>query len=259
MAKNSIVFETEDSVATIRMNRPEVLNALDENTVRQLRRIIECIRRDNRLRVVVITGTGKAFVAGADIKWMKNKGALRIREFLQLGQETFKAIESLEKPVIAAVNGYALGGGCELALACDIRIASDNARFGQPEINFGIMPGWGATQRLARSIGACRTKEMILLGDTIDAVEAERIGLINKVVSSEKLYPVTKELACKLTTKPPVAIRLAKAAINKASETNLNTGLEYEAELCSMLFTTKDQKEGMAAFIQKRKPSFRGR
>jgi len=259
MRLKNIVMEKKDSVATIVISRPEVLNALDKETILELQKAVEDVRDDENVKVVVITGVGRAFIAGADVAWMRDRSPLEMREFLQLVQSVFNGIENLEKPVIAAINGYALGGGCELAMACDIRIASEDARFGQLEINLGIMPGGGGTQRLPRLVGVGRAKELILTGDMIDAKEAERVGLVNKVVLPDKLESATKELASKLAMKGQVAIKFIKDAINKGLKTNIKMGMAYEAELCSMLFTTEDQKEGMTAFLEKRKPVFKGK
>ena len=213
---------------------------------------------DDDIACVIITGEGKAFVAGADIKEMLGKNPIEARKFTQLGQDVFRDIENMNKPVIAAVNGFALGGGCELALTCDLIIASENAKFGLPEVGLGIHPGFGGTQRLPRLIGKAKAKELIFTGEMLDAKEAQRIGLVNMVTSSERLLEEVKAIASKIATKAPIAIQLAKSAINKGCDMDLNRGLAYEVESVAMTFSTKDSKEGMKAFTERRKPKFKG-
>lgn len=254
-----IIFERVGEIAIIKLNRPEVLNAINKDVLLELKEAIDEVERDESVRALIITGEGKAFVAGADIAWMRDRSPLEMKEFLELGKSVLDKIEKMSKPVIAAVNGYAFGGGCELALACDIRIASENARFGQQEINVGIMPGWGATQRLPKLISIGRAKELCLTGDVIDAREAERIGLVNKVVKYEELYQEALKLARKLASKPPIAVEFIKKAINSAMGAPQEVGMAYETKLCCMLWTTEDQKEGMSAFIEKREPKFKGK
>jgi enoyl-CoA hydratase/3-hydroxyacyl-CoA dehydrogenase len=249
----------DDNIAIITMNRPEAMNALNSKVLSDLNDIVDSVQKDNDITAVIITGEGKAFVAGADIKEMMDKNPIEARKFTLLGQEVFRKIENMNKPVIAAVNGFALGGGCELALSCDIILASENAKFGLPEVGLGIHPGFGGTQRLPRLIGKAKAKELIFTGDTLDAKEAERIGLVNMVVASDKLPGAARSLAKKIASKAPIAIRLAKSAVNKGCEMDLDTGLLYEVESVSNTFSTKDSKEGMKAFTERRKPEFKGK
>jgi enoyl-CoA hydratase len=246
--------EKKDHIATITISRPDALNALNMETRMEFLSAIEDIRNDDEARVLIITGTGRAFVAGSDIKELKETNMLQARKVPRLGE----AVENLEKPVIAAVNGFALGGGCEIAMACDIIVASESAKFGQPEVNLAVIPGGGGTQRLPSIVGPQRAKELIFTGDLIDAKEAERIGLVNRVVPASELDSVVRGIAEKIAEKSPVAIRLAKAAINRGLRTNLETGLAYEKELYAMSQTTEDKAEGIAAFLEKRKPVFKG-
>ena len=243
----------------VTIDRAESLNPLNSKVLSELDEMIESVAKDNDIKVVMITGEGNSFVAGADIKEMISKTPIEAREFTQLGQMVFKRIEDLEKVVIAAVNGYALGGGLELALSCDIIIAADTARLGLPEVSLGIHPGFGGTQRLPRQINKARAKEMIFTGQMIDAKEAERIGLVNKVVPREMLYDEVRKLGEKVIANGPVAVKMAKSAINKGTEMDLNAGLAYEIETVSLLFSTEDKQEGMNAFIEKRKPQFKGK
>ena len=255
-----IIFEKENGVAKLTINRPEAYNALSPETMQEIINAIEEAKKDDEIKVLVIRGSGdKAFIAGADIKTFPSLNPLTARQFAELGQEITKRIESLGKPVIAAVNGFALGGGCEVALACDFIIASENAKFGQPEINLAIVPGWGGSQRLPRIMGRNKTKEWCLLGDHISAKEAERFGLIYKVVPADKLDQTADELCEKLMSKSPVALRLAKEAINRALEMDLNTGLAFEREIFATAFSTEDHIEGIKAFLEKRKPKFKGK
>ncbi|MDI6888060.1 MAG: enoyl-CoA hydratase-related protein [Candidatus Thermoplasmatota archaeon] len=240
------------------MSRAEALNALNTRVLSDLKTTLAELKKDKSTNIVIITGEGTAFVAGADIAEMIEKTQLSAREFTQLGQATLKQIENLDKVVIAAVNGPALGGGCELALACDIIIASEDAKFGLPEVGLGIHPGFGGTQRLPRLIGRNKAKELIFTGEIIDAKEAERIGLVNKIVPAEKLMEETMKLSKKIASKAPVAIRLAKSAINIGLEAPLEQALAYELETACLTFSTKDKVEGMKAFIEKRKPEFKG-
>jgi len=249
----------EDRIAIITMDRPEALNALNSKVLSDLNEIIFQVEKDESVSAVIITGEGKAFVAGADIREMLGKNPIEAREFTQLGQAVFRKIENITKPVIAAVNGIALGGGCELALACDIIIASENAKLGFPEVGLGIHPGFGGTQRLPRLVGRARAKEMIFTADILDAKEAEKIGLVNKVVSPDNLLEEARYMANKIAGQAPFAVRLAKSAINKGTDMDLDTGLAYEVESVSMAFSTKDSKEGLKAFTEKRKPKFQGK
>ncbi|MFX0088593.1 MAG: enoyl-CoA hydratase/isomerase family protein [Candidatus Hodarchaeota archaeon] len=257
---NHIILDKKNGIAKLTINRPEVYNALSPETMQEIINAIEEVERDDKIKVLVIRGSGeKAFIAGADIKTFPRLSPLTARQFAKFGQKITQKIESLGKPVIAVVNGFALGGGCEIALACDFIIASENARFGQPEINLAIVPGWGGSQRLPRIMGRNKAKEWCLLGDHINAEEAERFGLIYKVVPFEKLDEIAEELCRKLMSKSPVALRLTKEAINKALETDLDTGLAYEREIFATAFSSEDHIEGIEAFLEKRKPKFKGK
>ncbi|CEP66852.1 Crotonase superfamily [Moorella glycerini] len=256
---HNVILEKEESLGIVTINRPESLNALNYKVLRELRTVFEEIKNDVAVKAVIITGAGeKAFVAGADIAEMKNMSPEVAYRFARLGQETFSAIEKFSKPVIAAVNGFALGGGCELVMACDFRIASEKAKFGQPEVGLGIIPGFGGTQRLARIIGKAKAMELILMGNMIDAEEAARLGLVNMVVPPGDLLAKAKEVGKLIASKAPIAVKLAKAAINYGIETDLETACAYEAGLFGICFGTADQKEGIEAFIEKRKPQFQG-
>ncbi|MFQ5999772.1 MAG: enoyl-CoA hydratase/isomerase family protein [Candidatus Bathyarchaeia archaeon] len=260
MELKNILYEKSEGIATITINRPKALNALNEETIQEILSTLDDAEKDKNIRVVVITGAGdRAFSAGADINMMKAGGALEARRTSQLGQRMANRVEELEKPVIAAINGYALGGGLELAMACDLRIASENARLGQPEINIGLIPGWGGTQRLPRFVGKGKAKEMIFTGKMIDAKTAEQLGLVNRVVPPEQLKSAVKQLAEELLNKPPIAIKLAKELINNSTETNLRTGIAHESEAFGIVGSTEDFKEGTAAFLEKRKPKFKGK
>jgi enoyl-CoA hydratase len=258
MEYQTLLFSVEDRIATITINRTDKLNALNVQAKEELKDLMTKIKSDPGVDVVIITGSGeKAFVAGTDIKELTELNAETGKSFSAGGQEIFNLIENLGKPVIAAVNGYALGGGCELALACHIRIASENARFGQPEVNLGVIPGYGGTQRLARLVGRGKAMEMVLTGDHIDAHEALRIGLVNKVVAPAELKPSVDALARTIRGKGQVAVRMALKAVNMTQETNLTDGQELEASLFGVCCGTKDFKEGTAAFLEKRKPVFK--
>jgi len=260
MEFKNILYEKSGSTATITINRPEVRNALDEETILEFLSRLEDAKRDETIRVIVITGAGdRAFSAGADIKMIKDMDSSRAGEVSRVGQKLCDEIEELGKPVIAAINGYALGGGLELAMACDIRIASENARLGQTEINLGLVPGWGGTQRLPRFVGKGVAKEMIFTGKMIDAKTAERLGLVNAVVPPDQLSSFVGELAKEIADKPPISIKLAKELINSSLETRLRVGENREAKAFSIAASTEDFREGVAAFLEKRKPKFEGR
>ena len=260
MDYQNILFAVEDGIATITINRPKALNALNQATVSELKDVVEKIAADKAIKVVIITGAGaKSFVAGADIKEMASKNAAEGREWGQFGQNVFTEIENMPQPVIAAINGFCLGGGCELSCACDIRYAAENAKFGQPEVGLGITPGFGGTQRLTRVVGRGQAKELIYTGGMIGAEEAKAIGLVNKVVPQEELMPAVLKLAGKIAKNAPVAVQLSKAAINRGINCDVVTGIAYEAEVFGLCFSTNDQKEGMAAFVEKRKPTFEGK
>lgn len=256
MTYENVLLKKENNIGILSINRPDELNSLNSAVLSELNMVIDEISIDDDIHVLIITGEGRAFVAGADIGEMKNKNSMEAREFADKGLSVFRKIELMEKPVIAAINGFALGGGCELAMCCDIRIASDKAKFGQPEVGLGITPGFGGTQRLARLVGLGNAKELIFTGDIIKADEALRIGLVNKVVDSSELMDKVKEVAEKIASKGQLAIRFAKTAINRGVETDLATGMVIERELFSLCFATKDQKEAMAAFLEKREANY---
>jgi len=257
---NNILFELKDNIAIVTVNRPDKLNALNQDTLTELDIIFDNIKQDNEIFSVIITGSGeKAFVAGADISQLNQLNGISALEFANYGQSVYNKIENLGKPVIAAVNGFALGGGCELALACHIRTASSNARFGQPEVSLGIIPGYGGTQRLPRIINQGLALEMILTGDMINAEEAYRIGLVNKVFEREELLEKTTEIAKKLNAKGQIAIRASLDAVVNGAGMSLKDALTYEASLFALSCTTEDFKEGTSAFLQKRKPEFKNK
>jgi len=255
MAYENIILEKEDGVAVLTFNRPEAMNALNNKTRAEFREALEEVAADDGVRVLILTGAGKSFVAGADIKELQQITPLSAHGIHRLGE----MVHNLGKPVVAAVNGFCLGGGCEIAMGCDIIIASEKAKFGQPEINLGLIPGGGGTQRLQRLVGPCRAKELILTGDIIRADEADRIGLVNRVVPMDELMMVAKEVAAKIAAKSPAAVKIAKQAVNRGMQTDLDSGLAYEREMYSLAMTLEDKKEGVAAFVEKRKPNFVGR
>ncbi len=260
MSEELVLFQVEEGTGIIIINRPKALNALNPEVLKALENALEKAERDEKVKVILITGAGdKAFVAGADIAEMSKMSPSQAREFSKLGQRVFRKIEQMEKPVIAVVNGYALGGGLELAISCDYILASENAQLGQPEVGLGIFPGFGGTQRLVRILGKLRAKELIFWGERISAQKALEIGLVNQVVPQDKLMEKAKELAQKLMSKGLVAIGLAKLAIERGSELDLDSGLALEQSLFSLCFDTQDQKEGMKAFLEKRKPEFKGK
>jgi enoyl-CoA hydratase len=247
-------------VVVVTIDRPDALNALDRATLSELRDRLRELATDTAARVLVLTGAGdRAFAAGADIKEMADMSVLEAHAWGALGHECGRLLESMPKPTLAAVNGFALGGGCELALACDIRYASEHAKFGQPEINLAVIPGWGGTQRLARAIGPALAKDLILTGRTIDAAEALRTGLVSAVYPAGQLLDRVLETAGELARKSPLALSAAKDAANRALQGDLGAGLSYEAILFAALFASDDQQEGMRAFIEKREPDFTGR
>ena len=256
----NILVERDGAIAIITINRPKVLNALSIQTIDELRRAVLAVKYDDAIRVVIITGGGeKSFVAGADINELAAQTPIAGRELSLRGQHVFDLIENLGKPVIAAINGYALGGGCELALACTIRIAVDTARLGQPEINLGIIPGYGGTQRLARLVGRGPALEMLLTGDQISAAEALRLGLVNRVVTGANLMGEARKLAQALASKAPVASRYILDAVNKGLQMPLPDAQLFEATLFGLVAATDDMREGTKAFLEKRKPEFRGK
>jgi enoyl-CoA hydratase len=257
MNYQSIIVNREDAVGVIQLNRPSVLNALNGAVMSEVTTALEELDRDESVGCMIITGNERAFAAGADIKEMAEATAVQMMQRNWIAY--WDRLRGVGKPVIAAVSGYALGGGCELAMACDIIIASETAQFGQPEINIGVMPGAGGTQRLTRALGKSKAMEMVLTGKPIPAREAEARGLVARVVPVEVYLDEAKKLAREIASKAPVAVRLAKESVNKAFEVSLGDGLEYERKLFYFLFATEDQDEGMRAFIEKRKPEWKGK
>ncbi|AMV70837.1 enoyl-CoA hydratase-related protein [Desulfuromonas carbonis] len=260
MALVNLLVECRDGVAEVTLNRPEVRNALNEATLRELGEVFTALAEDSEVRAVILTGAGdRAFAAGGDIAAVVDFSPLQARDFARLAQEVLDRVEQCSKPVIAAINGFAVGGGCELAMACDLRLAAENARFGQPEINLGILAGWAGTQRLPRLVGKGRALELLLTGELIDAEEAWRIGLVNRVVPAAELLATARELARNLAAKAPVAAQLTKAAVHNGLEMDSCRAAGYEADLFALCFATPEQKEGMRAFLEKRPPRFSGR
>jgi enoyl-CoA hydratase len=260
MSFDNLLIERDDATAIVTINRPKVLNALNTQTLDELRRAILELKYDDSVRVVILTGAGeKSFVAGADINELAVQTPTGGREHALAGQHVFDLIENLGKPVIAAINGYALGGGCELAMACTLRLAADTAKLGQPEIGLGLIPGYAGTQRLPRLIGTGKAMEMILTGTPIGADEAQRIGLVNRVVAAAALMTEARTLAAQLAKNAPIAMRYIINAINKGVEIPFAEACQYEATLFGLVASTEDMKEGTEAFLQKRKATFKGR
>ncbi|MDD2216683.1 MAG: enoyl-CoA hydratase-related protein [Eubacteriales bacterium] len=255
-----VLLDKKEGIGIIKINRPEAMNSLNEEVLLDLDQAVDKAAGDPEIQVIVFTGEGRAFVAGADIAGMHpldEKGGM---EWGKLGQRVFRKIEKLDKPTIAAVNGFALGGGCELALACDLRVASEKAKFGQPEVGLGIIPGYSGTQRLPRLVGKAKAIELILTGDIIAADQAANIGLVNLVVAPEALMEETFALAARITKNAPIAVRYANKAIKDGLEcTGMDKAIAVEAGLFAKCFSTEDQKEGMGAFLEKRKPNFKGK
>jgi len=257
MLEDNLLLSRESGVATITFNNPKMLNALSVATFEALEGVFDELEKDDAVRVVIVTGAGdKAFAAGGDIGHLGTLDADGAREFALLAQRVIDRIEAFPKPVLAAINGYALGGGCELAMGCDLRIAADTARFGQPEVKLGIIPGFAGTQRLARLVGKGKAKELVFTGEMIDAEEACRIGLVNRVVARDQLLEETRSLALLLCDRSPSAIRLAKDAIDNGLEMDFARGSRYEADLFALCFTTADCREGLSAFLEKRPARF---
>ena len=253
-----VLTEKKNHYAIMTLNRPEALNALNSQVLSDMSQAFDELQRDDEVRVIVITGAGRAFAAGADIEEMANLNMIEGRKFGNAGQKLYRKIEKSEKPTIAAVNGYALGGGLELAMCCDIRIASEKAVFGQPETGLGITPGFSGTQRLTAIVGRGRAAEMILTAENIKAWKAFRYGLVNKVVGPDELMPAAEAMAARIASNAPLAVMCANSAIKRGQEVDIDSGIGIEADLFAMCFGTKDQKEGMAAFLERRKADFKG-
>jgi len=259
MAFDNLLLDCDGAVATVTINRPKVLNALNTQTIDELRRAMLNLQHDAAIRVVIITGAGdKSFVAGADINELAEHTPVAARQRALTGQHVFDIIEKLGKPVIAAINGYALGGGCELAMACTFRLAADTAKLGQPEINLGLIPGYAGTQRLTRLVGKGRALELLLLGAPIAAADAERIGLVNRVVSPGELMATARAVASALAAQAPIAVRHILDAVHRGGDMPFSDGCAYEATLFGLTAATEDMREGTRAFLEKRKPAFKG-
>jgi enoyl-CoA hydratase len=259
MKFKNLLVDKNDGICTVKINNPNSLNALNSDVLTDLELVFDEIEKDEEISVVVLTGEGKAFVAGADIAYMKDLNVLEGKKFGEYGSRVFRKIETLNKVVIAAVNGFALGGGCELCMACDIRIASSKAKFGQPEVGLGITPGFSGTQRLPRLVGVGKAKELIYTGNIIKADEAYNIGLVNKVVEPDELMNEVNTMAKKINSNARIAVKYCKESINKGIETDIETGISYESNLFGLCFATEDQKEGMSAFVEKRSSNFKGK
>lgn len=259
MKVRNVEVRKEKDIATIVISRPRVLNALDTPVLKELETVLNDLEEDGVIRLIIVTGSGnKAFSVGADIKESERLTEGQLIERVKLGQRVFNRIENLQKPVIAAINGYCLGGGCELAMACDLRVASRDSKLGLPETTLGGIPGWGGTQRLSRLVGKARAMELILTGRMIDAQQAKEMGLVNMAVEENELGEETRKLAREIIDRAPRALTYAKWAINKSGDVSLQVGLDYEVLYSSFLFATKDNKEGLKAFLEKRKPGFKG-
>src|SRR5690242_15122596 len=254
-----LTLDVADRVATLTINRPDKLNALNDATIAELGHAIDQIRVDDSIGGVILTGAGRAFVAGADISELSSQSPVLGKARARAGQDVFRRFETCPKPVIAAVNGFALGGGCELAMACHVRIASETAKFGQPEVKLGIAPGYGGTQRLPRLVGKGNALHLILTGEMIDAREAHRIGLVTRVVPGGELLPTAEQILRGILSMGPLAVRLALEAVDQGPEMTLDEGLLLEANHFGLLAATEDMKEGLTAFLEKRAPRFRGR
>jgi enoyl-CoA hydratase/carnithine racemase len=260
MTFENILFEKKNSIAYVTVNRPKVLNALNMATMEELRAAFTDIKNDAGVRVAILTGSGeKAFIAGADIGELAKHDAVRGKEYTHRGQSVLDLIENLGKPVIACINGFALGGGCEIAMACTMRLASENAKLGQPEVKLGIIPGYGGTQRLPRLVGKGIAMQLVLTGEMITAQEAQRIGLVNEVVAAAELIPRAEAIAQKIIANAPLAVQYAMEAVNKGMEMTLPEGLYLEATLFGVCCATEDKKEGTTAFLEKRAAQFKGK
>ena len=260
MSYQTLKLELNNKTAVVSINRPDKLNALNSSVMSELEHCFTELKKNDDVYIIILTGSGeKAFAAGADISELNKLNMIAAKEYSEKGQAVFNLIENMNKPVIAAVNGFALGGGCELALSCHIRLASENAKFGQPEVNLGLIPGYGGTQRLTRLVNSGRAMELILTGDIIDAGEAYRIGLVNKVYPLVELMNKANEMADKIASKGQYAVKQAVKAVNICAEVSEREGLNYEASLFSLCCGTDDFKEGTSAFLEKRKPAFKNK
>lgn len=259
MEYKNILLEEKEGIAYVTLNRPKALNALNTEVLSELDSAFRYIDKTEDIRTVIVTGSGRAFIAGADIAQMSALDGTEGRDMTIQGQKVMELIENINKPVIAAVNGFALGGGCELAMACDVRFASEKAKFGQPEVNLGIIPGYGGTQRLPRLVGKGMAKYLIYSAELISAQDAKEIGLVQKVVPAEELMAEAEKFARTIMAKAPVAIKMAKVAINNGMNLDLNSGVAYEAEAYTSTFVSSDRVEGMKAFVEKREAQFKGK
>lgn len=259
MEYTKLIIEKQEDICIVKINNPQAMNALNSTVLSELDCAFSQIESDQTIKVVILTGEGRAFVAGADISQMSTMSAAEGKAFGEQGAAVFRKIEQLKVPVIAAVNGFALGGGCELAMACDIRIASAKAKFGQPEVGLGITPGFSGTQRLPRLVGIGVAKELIYTADIIGADEAYRIGLVNKVAEPEALMDQAIEMAKKIASKAPIAVRYSKEAINRGCQVDIDTAIAIEANLFGLCFASEDQKEGMSSFLNKKAPEFKNK
>lgn len=256
----NVLLETKDRIAVLTVNRPKALNALNQQTLLDIKGAVEKFRDDQSADVLIITGAGdKAFVAGADIAFMVDMNALEGRLFGQLGADVFRLIETEEKPVIAAINGFCLGGGCELAMACDFRICTEKSKFGQPEVGLGVTPGFGGTQRLPRLVGPGMAKQLLYTGEMIDAQEALRIGLVNKVTAGDSLMDEVMRIARNISAQGQIAVQFCKTAVNEGMQSDIDRAMTLESNLFALCFTSQDQNEGMKAFMEKRKAQFKGK
>lgn len=256
MAYKNLILEKEGNFATITMNRPDALNALNSATFHELNAVYDELEADQNIRVAIVTGAGKAFVAGADIVEMQDMDGQQSRAFAQLGQQVFRRMETMDIIFIGAINGFSLGGGCEFAMACDIRIASEKAKFGQPEVNLGVTPGFAGTQRLPRLVGRAKALELLLTADMIKADAALSFGLVNKVIEPENLMDEAKEMANKILSKGPISIKMVKACVHRGMQTDIDTGGAIEADAFGLCFASGETKEGMTAFLEKREAKF---
>lgn len=259
MEYKNIKFETKEGIGYVTVNRPEALNALNLDLINELMDVFTAIDQDDAVKIVILTGEGRAFVAGADIGWLRSLDPISGRAMAMKAQSMMNLIENIEKPVIAAVNGFALGGGCELAMACDIRFASEKAKFGQPEVNLGILPCFGGTQRLPRLVGKGMAKYMIFSAEMVDGTEAHRIGLADRVVPAEELMSAAEAFAKTIMSKGPIGVKMAKVAINNGINLDLKSGIAYEAEAYVSALCTEDRIEGMTAFLDKRPAEFKNK